>query len=962
MNKISTALPSIIAIAATTSLLTSTPIVARSENETTATQTQSAAGVPGWGISSKTLQADPDVLFGTLPNGMRYAIQRHETPKGEASVRLGVKGGAKDETDAQRGAAHFVEHMAFNGSKNIPEGQLVSMLERLGLSFGADTNAETAFDHTTYKLDLPNSKAVTVDAALMIMREVASNLTIAPAAVDRERGIIVSEASVRNDANRRRVANVLTAELPGNRLPLAVPADPNEIKSISAQALRAFYQAYYRPDQATLVIVGDVDPAELQRKIVAQFGGWKPVGKAGTDYRGPVASMRASTLGTFADPAIPEIVMFERARAYSPPANSEEEERQKLLETIAGTAIANRFQPIALAPDSAVLGAQFARQDLARNANTYGLYVIARDGRWQDALGIGEQELRRAYQYGFTISEIDEIKANILAALTNAAAQKDGRKNSTIADSLMSQSLENAVATSPDFDLAFYKAIEASITPETVAAAFKQAWQGKPSLVHVSTKSALDKPLTTIAALLKKSEQVAVSAPVEAAAKAFAYDTFGMPGKVVSDKTLPDLGIRMIRFENGLELNLKRTGSEPDKVSFAMDVGQGAQVFPVDQAGLFVIPAVLLEQDGFKAHDATELRKILAGHQVSLSLNASQDALTASGSVATKDIDLQLKLLAARLSATGFRPETAAQWAPFSQTVGQALSAQPIQVWQLAQNYVLTGGDGRVGLPAPDALSKLTFDQMKIAVAPQLATGPVSLSLVGDFNEDAVIASVAKTLGALPARQSRQHVGFAQQPLAFKAAGVTTLFHMGQADQGVISISWPTTDDHDLKDTLTRDLLAQAMRLEALDLVREKLGATYTPQGVSYVQSTYAGFGHITLVATAAPADMDRIDQAFRQIAAEMRDKPITADLLERAREPILSGYARSDKQNEGWVGTVNNAQSWPERLDRRRHREAVLRSITPADIQAAARRYLAPGKAAAIRVIPKINPTHSGS
>lgn len=212
---------------------------------------------------------------------------------------------------------------------------------------------------------------------------------------------------------------------------------------------------------------------------------------------------------------------------------------------------------------------------------------------------------------------------------------------------------------------------------------------------------------------------------------------------------------------------------------------------------------------------------------------------------------------------------------------------------------------------------------------------------------------MAKTLGALPARQPRQHTGFAQQPLAFRAAGVTTLFHAGQADQGVISISWPTTDDRDLKDTLTRDLLAQAISLEALDLVREKLGATYTPQRVSYDQSTYAGFGHITLVATASPADMERIDQAFSQIAAEMRDKPITADLLDRAREPILSGFARGDKQNDGWVGMVGNAQSWPERLDRRRQREAVLRSVTSADIQAAARRYLADGKSATIRVVP---------
>lgn len=924
------------------------PVIAASAGEI-----QPVAGVPGWNIASPDLQADPKALLGTLPNGMRYAIQRHETPKGEVSVRFGFLGGAKDESDTQRGAAHFVEHMAFNGSQNIPEGKLVPMLERLGLSFGADTNAETALDHTTYKLDLPNAKAETVDAALMIMREVASRLTIAPAAVDRERGIIVSEASVRNDPNRRRIENVLKAQLPGNRIGEAVRAEPGQIRKISPADLRAFYEAYYRPDQATLVIVGDIDPVAMQKKIAAEFGDWKPAGTAGSDYRGPVATPAQTLIGNFVDPAIPEIVMLDRARSYDAPANTVAEERQKLLETIAGSVIGNRFQPITLAPDSAVLGAQFVRQEMARNAETFGLYVIARDGRWKDALALGEQEMRRAYQHGFTKSEIDEVKANFLAALTNAAAQQSGRKNAAIAESLIAQSFSNGVPTSPDFDLAFYKAIEASITPSTVAAAFKQAWQGKPTLVHVSSKAAIDNASQSIPALLEKSRQVAVAAPVEAATKAFAYDSFGTPGKVVFDQTVADLGIRTVRFANGLQLNLKRTAWEPDKVAFKMEVGRGSELFPIDQPGLFVMAPILIQQDGLKAHDATELRKITAGRDVSLGLNADSTALTASGQVPTTDLGLQLKLLAARLSATGFRPETAAQWPPIAQTIGQALSAQPMQVWQLAQAYVLTGGDGRAGIPSGDALSKLTFDQMRSAVEPQLAKGEVALSLVGDFDEAAVIADVAKTLGALPARPARTRMPLVTAPLQFKAKGTTTLTHNGQADQGIVSVSWPTTDDSDLKDSLVRDLLAQAMSLEALDMVREKLGASYAPQGVSFDQQSHPGYGYITLVTSSGTGDMDRIDAAFRQIAAEMRDKPISADLLERAREPILSSYARSDKQNAGWVGIINYAQSWPERLDRRRQRDAVLKSITPADIQAAAKRFLVDEKSAAIRVVP---------
>lgn len=947
--------PSMFALIAVSLATTVAPVGQGAWAQAPAAESQPVAGVPGWSIASDALQADSDVVFGTLPNGMRYAIQRHETPKGEVAVRFAIKGGSKDEGDAQRGAAHFVEHMAFNGSKNIPEGQLVPKLQRLGLSFGADTNATTSLDYTTYKLDLPNSNADVVDAALMMMREIGDRLTIAPAAVDRERGILVSEASVRNDANRRRIANVLEAELPGNRLATAITADPEQIRGITAKDLRSFYHAFYRPDRATLVIVGNVDPAVLKQKITAAFGDWKPIGPAGTEYRGPVTPHEKPVAASFIDPAIPEIIMFDKSRPYVAPKNTIAEERQKLLESIAGNAIANRFQPIALKPDTPVLGAQFSRQDLGRNVNSYGLYVVARDGKWREALAIGEQELRRAHQFGFTAAEVAEMKANVLSALTAAVTQKKGRRPASIAENLVAQSLENAVPTASEFDLAFYKGIESSITVEAITEAFRQAWQGKPSLVHVSAKSQIANPSVEIAALLEKSAQVAVSAPLEAATKAFAYDSFGPAGKVVADSRVDDLGLRKVRFANGLQLNLKRTDWQPGNVSFAMEVGKGASAFPVDKPGLDVMTSILLGQDGLKAHDTTELRRILAGHQVSLDLSAAQDALTATGSIPAKDLHLQLKLLAARLSATGFRPETASQWAPFAETAGKAITAQPLQVWQMSFNNVLSGGDGRLGVPSPAVLTDRKFEQLQAALGPQLAQGPVAVSLVGDIDEDAAIAAVASTLGALPPRGQRQRGGFAEPGLAFKAAGTTTLTHTGQPDQGAISISWPTTDDRDLKDSLTRSLLAQVMSLAALDLVREKLGATYTPQGLSYDQSTYAGFGHITLVASAAPAQMGLIEEAFRKIAGDMRGAAPSGDLLQRAREPLLTAMARSDKQNASWSAVANTAQSWPERLDRRRQRQIVLSSITPAEIQAAAKRYLLDGKSAVIRVVPGV-------
>ena len=248
----------------------------RQEGASASRSAQSAA----WGIVGQEIEADASIRFGVLANGMRYALKRNANPSGEAAIRFTVNVGNRDETDAENGAAHFIEHMAFNGTTNIPEGKLLPMLERLGLAFGADTNAETSLDYTTYKLALPNTDEATVDTGLMVIREMAGEMTIAPEAVERERGILLSEAQVRNNPQRRRSASYFEAALPGSRIGERISADVERIRAISAQELRAFYEGYYRPERSTLAVVGDFDVEAMEKKIRALFGDWTGEGEA----------------------------------------------------------------------------------------------------------------------------------------------------------------------------------------------------------------------------------------------------------------------------------------------------------------------------------------------------------------------------------------------------------------------------------------------------------------------------------------------------------------------------------------------------------------------------------------------------------------------------------------------------------------------------------------------------------
>lgn len=912
-------------------------------------------GVPAWGLTSVELPADPSVRFGVLPNGMRYALKRNLTPKGAAVIRFAFDVGMREAEPQQAGAPHFLEHMAFNGSSNIPEGELVKRLERLGLAFGADTNAETGLEQTTYKLDLPNTNPETVDSALTFMREIASELTLNKDAVDRERGILLSEFRVRNVPQTRRALDAIGKQIRDPRFGPALVGTPETIANISAEQLRTFYEGYYRPDRATLVMVGDFDVATMEQDIRVRFASWQGKGAAKYNYVPSITPTTSPAAATFTDPAVPEIIQFDRVVPYTAPANNAVEKRRDLLNAIASAALSNRLSVISRKPDSTIIFGQAAVQDVARSARSATLIVVAKDGQWQPALGVSEQQLRQAVEFGFTAAEIAEAKANIRTALENAVKQEAGTPSAAIADQIAGASLSDSVYLAPSAILALYNALEPNLTAEAVSQAFRAAWAGGPSLVHVATKQAISGGDAAVTSALAASAKIAVAAPVDEATKAFAYDNFGPAGKIVSDTMIADLGIRTIRFANGVELNLKKTDFEPGKIAWLAKIGMGAQVFPANKQGLPVVVQILTSIDGFKKHNVDELRRITAGRQVTLGMSVADDGLVAGGNTTATDLALQMKLLTAGLTDPAYNPATQAQWAGVGSVISKNIMSNPSQLAALSVPWVLTGEDARFGLGNGDQLAARTLDEMRDVLAPQLATGTIRIGLVGDIDEKAVITAVAESLGALPNRSAQLAPPVSVKPAEFTAnRTLRTLYHAGSADQGAIAISWPTTDDSDFKASLARDLLAEVIGLRLIDVLREELGATYTPNAGSVNSSIYKGFGYLTASAPAVQNSMDAVAKAIRQIATNLRSTPPSADELLRARKPILERWQRQARENSSWVGLAVDAQNRAEQLDRRRTRTAILEAIAPADITGQAKRYLDPETAVETRVLPK--------
>lgn len=924
--------------------------------ETAAAEAPAATQNP-WGVININLPADDSIRYGVLPNGFKYALRKNETPKGSTSVRMHVKVGSMAEAEDEQGLAHFLEHMAFNGSKNVPEGEMIKLLERQGLSFGPDTNASTSFTQTIYQLDLPATNDETVDTALMLMRETASNLTISPEAVDRERGVIQSERQLRNSAGLRSAVAQLAMQLPSTRVSQRLPIGTVDVVNTApASRIKDFYYRFYRPENTALVLVGDFDMDAMEAKIKAQFADWKATGPKGSpmDY-GTIDPATPLTVGSFSDPSIQTVAIFQSAKPYAIDPNSVEANLEPLQLAVASKIMADRFQKISLKSDAEILGGAAVFNPLENVARQSLFVSVGKEGGWQSALAIGEQELRRALKYGFTQSELDEQVANLAAEFDNAAKQQDTRKNAQIADAITSSVVDKEVVMTPAGRLAVFKALQPAITAEATTAAFRKAWGESPNNLFVTTKEPIENAEAAILSTLEASQQVAVDAPVDVATKPFAYDSFGSAGTIKSDNTIADLGIRTVHFENGVRLNIKTTDFETGKVHYSLRVGDGAMAMPQSAGGLNYYMQSIMAVGGLGKHDIQELQKILVGKTVNLSLTAGQDSFGSSGVTTSDDAELQMKVLAALITEPGYRPEADSAWQNALPTINIQNKATPISVLQSEFARVLASGDARFGQGTPDELAAMNMAKLKSLIGSQLANGTIEIAIVGDIDEQAAIDIVAKTFGALPVRAASKAANNAVRTIIFPADTKSVmLYHNGQPDQGVALAVWPTDDDSDQKADAARDLMAAAMGLLLTDEIRERLGASYTTQAFSQSSNVYQDYGYFAGFAVSDPAKMEEIYGAIRSVSKQLRDELLSDDVILRARKPMLEQMEKQDRENGAWAGIASRAQSKPDRLDRWRQRKAITVSITAADIQAAAQRYLIDDKLLEIRIVPQ--------
>jgi zinc protease len=912
---------------------------------------------PGeWPQAHSDVRADPDTRFGALPNGMRFAIHRQAIPAGQAALRLRFDAGSLMETDSQQGLAHFLEHMAFNGSKAVPKGEMIKILERLGLAFGADTNASTGFDQTIYKLDLPKTDDETVDTSLKLLREAASELTIAQSAVDSERGVVLSEERASDGPGYRVYKARLEYLLAGQRLPTREPIGKVDVlKAAPASEIADFYRHFYRPERATIVAVGDFDPAAMEAKIRARFGDWKADGPAGPEPDLGKVKPRKTEAKLLVEPGAPLSLQITWVRPPDERPDSLAKRRADLIQELGFAVLDRRFSALGRSEHPPFIVAGAFRSDEGHSADVTMINLMAQPDRWREALAAADQEQRRAVQFGVRQDELDREIAEVRATTQAAAAGAATRRPAQIADEIIGSIGDKEVVTSPADDLAFFEATVKGLKAETVSAALKTAFAGEGPLVFMSSPKPVPGGDQAILAEYTSTRKVAVAAPSAPHEVVWPYASFGEPGKVAETREITDLDTVFVRFANGVRLTVKPTKFRDDEVLVRVNIGDGLQDLPKDRQSLAWFGNAFTE-GGLKQIDNEDTERVLASKVYGARFAVGEDAFVLSGSTRTGDLPTEMQVLTAYVADPGWRTEAFRRQQDAGKTVHDQMEGTDAGVMSRDLSGLLHGGDRRFTFPSREDIAKAKIDDLQAQVGPHLASDPIEVVIVGDVTVEKAIDAVARTLGSLPDRREPAPASTTQRQMGFPAPNSEPLdiTHRGRADQAIGYVAWPTSDLwSNPQQALENDVLGEVMGLRLIDELREAQGVTYSPS-VSYTHSpTWTGWGYLAASVEVPPAKLPGFFRDVAKIAADLRTNDVTADELARAKKPRIDRLERSRVTNQYWLAELSGAQAEPRKLDFIRHIIPGTEKITPADVKRAAELVLKEDKAFKLEVTP---------
>ncbi len=908
---------------------------------------------------TQKLTIGPEFVVGTLPNGLRYYIRKNAEPAKRMELRLVVNAGSILEDDDQLGYAHFVEHMAFNGTTHFKKNELVKFLESIGVRFGADLNAYTSFDETVYQLSVPTDTARLIDQGFLVLEDWAHGQLFDSTEVVKERGVVADEWRSSLGAGERMQRAYIPVILKDSKYATRLPIGTEEsIRKAQPSVLRRYYKDWYRPDLMAVVAVGDFDVVAIEALIKKHFSGIPRAAKARPRAIANVPGNKDPLIAITTDV---EATRSSVAIAYKRPHGvvaTVGDYRTQLVERLYFTMLNARLAEIAQKPDAPFLGASASSSTFfARSIEAFQFGAAVKDGGIERGAEAALIEARRVEQFGFLASELQRAKDNALRGVERMYAERDKTPSAAHVGELVRNFLEAEDISGTTAEYNLYKQLVPGITLAEVNAVAK-GWitdANRIALITAPKKATVQVPTEAqILAVFDRAAKASVTAYTETVSDAPLLERTAAAGRVVSTKTNDAVGVTEWKLSNGARVLVKPTDFKADEVLFSAYSPGGTSLVPDADYMSATYASQILARGGLANFSAVDLGKKLAGKAANASVSIGSSTEGLNGSASPKDLETMLQLAYLRFTAP--RLDTAAWQAVKAQldaaVANRALS--PMNAFGDTLTGVMTQHSFRSRPPSLGTMSEINAQRAFEIYKDRFSNAAdFTFVFVGNVKVESLQPLVEKYLASLPSTGRVET--WKDQGGAPPSGVIEKVVRKGSEPQAQTALVF--TGPFDYKPQSRFDLLALTTlaQMWVIDALREDMGGTYSPQLGGAGSKTPRAEYNISVQYTSSPDNVDKLTTRFFKVIDSLKTVgPSDADVT-KVREQILRGRETNLKTNAFWAANIASRDQNGEPIDGLlAPYDEMVKKLSAKGIQDAAKQYLNTARYVKVVLLPE--------
>ena len=893
------------------------------------------------------LPTDPNVKIGKLANGLTYYIRKNIKPEKKVELRLAVNAGSVLENDNQRGLAHFMEHMGFNGSKNFPKNELVDFLQKSGVKFGADLNAYTSFDETVYILPIPTEDPEMVEKGFTVLEDWAFNNLFDKAEVEKERGVVLEESRLSKGSFERMSRQYFPKLFNGSKYATRLPIGTDDVlKNFKHETLKSFYKNWYRPSLMAVMVVGDIDPAEAEKKIIAHFSKFRD--PAGVPVRPAIIPMkqRVAPEGLIVtdDEMTNTVIQVYNFIKPAKKINTWAAYRESTVENLVSTLINQRLSELTQKENPPFLFANTGSQQFIRGYTSFNSVAVLGDAPLETAIDAMMSETNRARQFGFLQTELDRAKASLLNGAEKAFNEKDKSQSALLVSSYVNNFLQGTPIPGAEHRYKFLTQVLPIVTLAEINAIAKKMPSANNAFAMIQAPTNMKDKLPGNTELLKTIVAAAKKpvTPYEEKAVASSLGDNGMmAGKITAETKNEKLGTTDITLSNGVTVTIKPTTFKNDEIQMDAWRWGGYQNFDIADKENAQYSAVIAGQMGVKDMSPTDLRKFLSGKTVSVTpyINDYEEGIEGSSSV--KDFETFLQLT--NLYFTSPRKDESLYKAFISGNKAQLqfLKQNPQAWYQDTMSKIKYNNNPWAdAVPASEDFDKISLDKtIEIYKTIFGNAHGMHFTFVGNIDANTAKPLLEKYLGSLPATPKENK---------FKDNGIRLIqgvtegsLKRGKEKQSYINITFEGETEYSREESLNLAALMEVMNIRIIEKLREEMSGIYGGgMGGSISKRPYV---HYTISASmpCGPENVDKLTTALMGLIKDAQEKGIDQKDLDKVKETWKKQYHVNLQSNDYWLNGLSSAfidQNNPENI---LTYEQKVDAITIEGVQAAAKKYL---------------------